>query len=200
MLPVIVGRRSFYLALVGDLVDKPMTKHYIRAKSGVFRHAKRKEPMDMMQYRKPERQNILIFFLLVITVSAVCITVWALFFRTTEDVLMPNSAPLVEEYAQPIPGDTETGNDAKPGSGSVSLTYSKSGQYPSCWSKGPVAFCQSWLVKPGCGPLVGDSESGDSSVRQDYSGHSGGEAGTNTGDDGNADARRLRRRISDSFL
>ena len=78
----------------------------------------------MGQFKRPHKQSVLIFILLLITVSAVCITVWALFFRTADAVLTPDHAPKVEEHAQPIPGDAGTHDNAEPGSGRVSLTYS----------------------------------------------------------------------------
>ena len=78
----------------------------------------------MKQFKRPDKQNLLVFLLLLITVSAVCVSVWALFFRTSETALTPDYAPKVEDHAQPIPGDTATGNEAQPGSGSVSITYS----------------------------------------------------------------------------
>ena len=78
----------------------------------------------MKQFKHPDKQNLLIFLLLLITVSAVCVTVWALFFRTTDAVLTPDHAPVLEENAMPIPGDTGTPDDVQPGSGRVSLTYS----------------------------------------------------------------------------
>lgn len=78
----------------------------------------------MKQLKGPDRQSLLIFLLLLITVTAVSVTVWALFFRTTDAVLAPDRAPVEESRAQPIPGDTGESVDAEPGSGSVSLTYS----------------------------------------------------------------------------
>ena len=78
----------------------------------------------MKQFKRPDKQNLLVFLLLLITVSAVCVSVWALFFRTSETALTPDYAPKVEDHAQPIPGDAATGNEAQPGSGSVSITYS----------------------------------------------------------------------------
>ena len=78
----------------------------------------------MKQFKRPDRQSLLVFLLLLITVSAVCVTVWALFFRIADAVLTPDHAPAAEKYAQPIPGDTGGHKDAEPGSGSVSLTYS----------------------------------------------------------------------------
>lgn len=78
----------------------------------------------MKQLEKPNKQSLLIFLLLLITVCAVCVTVWALFFRASEPVLAPDQAPAAEVHAQPIPGDTGKPAEAEPGSGSVSLTYS----------------------------------------------------------------------------
>lgn len=78
----------------------------------------------MKQFKHPDKQKLLFFLLLLITVSAVCVTVWALFFRTPDTVLAPDHAPEVEAHAQPIPGDSGKSENAKPGSGSVSLTYS----------------------------------------------------------------------------
>lgn len=78
----------------------------------------------MKQFKGPDRQSLLVFILLLITVCAVCVTVWALFFWTADTVLAPDHAPTVEEHARPIPGDTGKRDDAQPGSGSVSLTYS----------------------------------------------------------------------------
>ena len=78
----------------------------------------------MKQFKRPGKQSLLIFVLLLVTVSAVCVTVWALFFRAPEAVLTPDHAPAAEEHAAPIPGDSGTHDNAQPGSGRVSLTYS----------------------------------------------------------------------------
>lgn len=77
-----------------------------------------------MQFKQPNRQSVLIFILLMITVAAVCVTAWALFFRTTDTVLAPDRAPAAESHAKPIPGDEDKAESAESGSGSVSLTYS----------------------------------------------------------------------------
>lgn len=72
-----------------------------------------------------DKKNLLIYILLLITVTAVAVTVWALFFRTPEIQLAPDYAPVdTEQHAQPIPGDRTEREEAQPGSGSVSLTYS----------------------------------------------------------------------------
>lgn len=79
----------------------------------------------MKQEGKRNDQNILIIILLCITVTALCTTVWALFFRKPVQVLVPDYAPVATEAnAIPIPGDSDTADRAEAGSGSVSLTYS----------------------------------------------------------------------------
>lgn len=79
----------------------------------------------MMRRNKYENQQLLIFILLFITVAALCVTVWALFFRTPDVMLIPDYAPVdTEAHARPIPGDTQSQSSAQPGSGAVSLTYS----------------------------------------------------------------------------
>lgn len=79
----------------------------------------------MQQQNKGNNQQFLIFFLLCITVLALCTTVWALFFRHPDRMLMPDYAPVAAEAnATPIPGDSATADKAETGSGSVSLTYS----------------------------------------------------------------------------
>lgn len=79
----------------------------------------------MQRQQKEKQQHILIFVLLCITVVCLCITVWALFFRQPDRVLMPDYAPVDREAnAVPIPGDSPSADLAEAGSGSVSLTYS----------------------------------------------------------------------------
>lgn len=79
----------------------------------------------MRKFVIPDKKTILIYILLLITVIAVAVTVWALFFRTPDVQLAPDYAPVAtEQYAQPIPGDKGEQPQVKPGSGSVSLTYS----------------------------------------------------------------------------
>lgn len=90
----------------------------------LIKKSKMEGDCNMIQLKKPDKQSLLIFLLLLITVSAVSVTVWALFFRTTETVLTPDRAPAAEVHAKSIPGDSGKSADAEPGSGSVSLTYS----------------------------------------------------------------------------
>lgn len=79
----------------------------------------------MPQQRSRDKQSLLVYILLLITVAAVCVTVWALFFREPDIQLAPDYAPVAtEKHAQPIPNDAGGQTAAEPGSGSVSLTYS----------------------------------------------------------------------------
>lgn len=73
-----------------------------------------------------QRSNWLIPVLLVITIAAVCVTVWALFFRDSEPALAPDYAPQEEEQnAEPIPDDSGEKLDEPEDGSSVSLTYSR---------------------------------------------------------------------------
>lgn len=75
---------------------------------------------------KKSKPNVLIFVLLIITVVAICVTVWALFCRDSSPVLSPDYAPQEEEKnAETIPNDTGEKMENPEGGGSVSLTYSR---------------------------------------------------------------------------
>lgn len=79
----------------------------------------------MSQKNSGDKKNPLIFVLLLITVTAIGVTVWALIFRTPDVQLAPDYAPVAtEKNARPIPNDEGEQVAAQPGSGSVSLTYS----------------------------------------------------------------------------
>lgn len=79
----------------------------------------------MRQSVVPDKKNLLIYVLLLITVTAVAVTVWALFFRTPDVRLAPDYAPVAtEQFAQTLSDDDGQRQEAKPGSGSVSLSYS----------------------------------------------------------------------------
>ena len=85
--------------------------------------------MNENNENKKNSNKILIIFLIFITVAAIGVTVWALFFRETEKlptILAPDYAPLeTEGNADTIPGDnTEGRKDNEVGSGSVSMSYS----------------------------------------------------------------------------
>lgn len=79
----------------------------------------------MLRKNSVDKKNLLIFLLLLITVTAIGVTIWALFFRAPDVSLTPDYAPVTtEKYAEPIPNDKGGQVAAQPGSGSVSLTYS----------------------------------------------------------------------------
>ena len=70
-------------------------------------------------------KKILIPVLLLITLIAIGVTIWALCFRDTAPVLAPDYAPVEEESnAQPIEDDSDEKLEAEEGGGAVSLTYS----------------------------------------------------------------------------
>lgn len=76
--------------------------------------------------QKNSNENLLIPVLLIITAIAICITVWALFFRDSGLVLAPDYAPKEEEqHAEAIPDDNSEKMDQPDGGGSVSLTYAR---------------------------------------------------------------------------
>lgn len=71
------------------------------------------------------KPNLLITLLLCITLIAVGVTVWALFFRDTGPTLAPDYAPQeTERHAETIPDDSGEKMEKPEGGGSVSLTYS----------------------------------------------------------------------------
>ena len=81
----------------------------------------------MNQNKKMNKTTIVVAVLALITVAAVCITVWALFFRDSggQQVLAPDYAPQQkEENAETIPDDTGEKMENPEGGGAVSLTYS----------------------------------------------------------------------------
>lgn len=75
---------------------------------------------------KRSKSNLLIILLLVVSAVAICVAVWALFFRQTGPVLAPDYAPIEEEpLAETIPGDSGEKLNEPEGGSSVSLTYSR---------------------------------------------------------------------------
>lgn len=81
--------------------------------------------MEYDSNKKP-KINLLIPILLAITAAAVCITVWAIFFRDTGPVLAPDYAPQQEEEnAEAIPGDNAEKMETPEGGSAVSISYSK---------------------------------------------------------------------------
>ena len=89
---------------------------------------KNRRRVKMGKYAKKssiDKSKVVIALLLLITVIAICITVWALFFRTPETTLSPDYAPQeTEAHAQTIPNDNSHKKESEKGGGSVSLTYS----------------------------------------------------------------------------
>lgn len=74
---------------------------------------------------RKDESRLIIALLLLITLAAVCVTVWALYFRTPDVLLAPDYAPKeTEVHAQVIPDDRGEPAKSESGGGSVSLTYS----------------------------------------------------------------------------
>lgn len=80
--------------------------------------------MNQTENKNQKRTTIIIIILALITVAALCVTMWALFFRGPSVTLTPDYAPQKEEiHAKPIPDDTGDKMEADEGGGAVSLTY-----------------------------------------------------------------------------
>ena len=73
-----------------------------------------------------KKTNAIIISLLLITMASVGITIWSLFFRVNEDIILaPDYAPIkLEENAERISNDQYKPIESKQGGGSVSLSYS----------------------------------------------------------------------------
>lgn len=85
----------------------------------------------MNQNQKANKSTIIIAILAVITVAALCVTMWALFLREPSAgdddkvILNPDYAPQKQEQnAETIPDDTGDKMENPEGGGAVSLTYS----------------------------------------------------------------------------
>lgn len=80
--------------------------------------------MNQAENNSQKRTTIIIIILALITVAALCVTMWALFFRGADTVLIPDYAPQEEEsHAQLIPDDSGEKMEAAEGGGAVSLIY-----------------------------------------------------------------------------
>lgn len=80
--------------------------------------------MSNQEKEKKNKSQWLILLLLLITLSALCVTAWALFFRSSDPALIPDYAPVEEEKnAENIEGDSSDKMESSQG-GSVSISYS----------------------------------------------------------------------------
>lgn len=90
----------------------------------IIKELKRKDNLKMKETNS--RNKLLIIILSIITVIAVGVTIWALFFRDTNQVSNPDYAPQqVESNAQKAKEDDTKKLDQPKGGGAVSLIYSK---------------------------------------------------------------------------
>ena len=80
---------------------------------------------QFLRKKKLDGAGLLIACLLLITIGAVCVTIWILFVRKPTNVLMPDYALMeIEKNAKEIPNDNEPKTDSGEAGGNVSLTYS----------------------------------------------------------------------------
>ena len=80
--------------------------------------------MANMNNNQKNNTKLLIILLALVTLAAICVTVWALFFRKPDVVLAPDYAPQeTEANAEAIPDDSGDKMDAPEGGGAVSLIY-----------------------------------------------------------------------------
>ena len=76
--------------------------------------------------KENKKKYLLILLLLLITVTAVGVSVWAIWFRDSAPVLAPDYAPRqIEENAEPIGDDGDEKLSQPEGGGAVGLTYAK---------------------------------------------------------------------------
>lgn len=76
--------------------------------------------------KENKKKYLLILLLLLITVTAVAVSVWAIWFRDSAPVLAPDYAPRqIEENAEPIGDDGDEKLSQPEGGGAVGLTYAK---------------------------------------------------------------------------
>ena len=73
-----------------------------------------------------KKKHLLLLLLLLITLTAVGISVWALWFRDSAPVLTPDYAPRqIEKNAEPLGDDGDEKLSQPEGGGAVGLTYAK---------------------------------------------------------------------------
>lgn len=76
--------------------------------------------------KENKKKRLLILLLLLITIAAVGVSVWAIWFRDSAPVLAPDYAPRqIEENAEPIGDDGDEKLSQPDGGGAVGLTYAK---------------------------------------------------------------------------
>lgn len=80
--------------------------------------------MNHNEEKQNNRSKWLILILLLITIISICITVWSLFFRGSDTVLVPDYAPeQIEQNQNPIKNDTSEKVEPFEGGGIVGIDY-----------------------------------------------------------------------------
>lgn len=74
-----------------------------------------------------KKEKIFLIIIALITVAAIGVTIWALFFRKSDDIgLTPDYAPQeTEDNAEPMPDNGNDKLDSPDGGGAVSISYTK---------------------------------------------------------------------------
>ena len=76
--------------------------------------------------KENKKKWLLLLLLLLITIAAMSLSVWAVWFRDSTIVLAPDYAPQqIEENAEPIGDDGDEKLSQPEGGGAVGLTYAK---------------------------------------------------------------------------
>ena len=78
----------------------------------------------MNQNQKANKSTIIIAILALITVGALCVTIWALFFREGSQPITPDYPPQgTEQNQKPLEGDEGDKIDSPEGGGAINVTY-----------------------------------------------------------------------------
>ena len=90
------------------------------------------------KYETQEKKKTwLILLLIICIVICIGVTIWALFFRQSDEALIPDYAPQeTEQNARPIEGDDDTKLDAPEGGSAIRR-------------QSLFELCQPWQVHPG---------------------------------------------------
>ena len=116
-----VEKKSAWLSLNG----KP-TESMEKSVLGSVRNYRNSSNLECDDKKENKKKWLLLLLLLLITIAAVGLSVWAIWFRDGDAILAPDYAPQqVEENAEPIGDDGEEKLSQPEGGGAVGLTYAK---------------------------------------------------------------------------
>lgn len=105
-----------------------------------------------MTRKKTKKSGYYFCFCLLITIAAVGLSVWAIWFRDGDAILAPDYAPQqVEENAEPIGDDGEEKLSQPEGGGAVGLTYAKEVDISLSDKKATLLFANPTKIQSGYG-------------------------------------------------